>query len=109
MKILVTGATGFLGRAVCERLAAAGHAVRALARSAPTAGFPAVEPVLGDIHERDSVRRALWRLHPGAAMRVTHRVEAGGVHRIELVLTPDEVVDDRPKTNVRPGTMGRTT
>ncbi|MFF8804232.1 SDR family oxidoreductase [Streptomyces omiyaensis] len=34
--ILVTGATGTLGRPLCARLAAAGHEVRELSRSSPT-------------------------------------------------------------------------
>jgi len=38
MNILVTGARGFVGRAVCEHLAGAGHAVRAAARAPLAAG-----------------------------------------------------------------------
>lgn len=62
MKILVTGATGFVGSAVVRRLLARGHAVRALAR--PTsdlrnlAGLE-VELVRGDLHDGASLRRAL--------------------------------------------------
>ena len=45
MKVLVTGATGFLGRAVARHLAAHGHALRVLAR--PTSrleGLPCARP-----------------------------------------------------------------
>ncbi|HAH05311.1 MAG TPA: complex I NDUFA9 subunit family protein, partial [Elusimicrobia bacterium] len=33
MKVVVAGGTGFIGRALCARLAAAGHEARALVRS----------------------------------------------------------------------------
>lgn len=41
MRILITGATGFLGRRLVERLAEQGHAVVAASRSAASASFPA--------------------------------------------------------------------
>lgn len=59
--VLVTGASGFLGAAVVERLAARGHAVRALVRpgrrrehlerlaAAPRSGLGRVEVVQGDL------------------------------------------------------------
>ena len=57
MKLLVTGATGFLGSTLVPLLRAAGHEVRALTRSgAPIAG---VEVVEGDVRDADAVRRAL--------------------------------------------------
>jgi len=59
MKILVTGATGFLGTQLTPRLAAAGNHVRAIARTRPS-GFPtAVEFIQGDLTQPDSVRRAV--------------------------------------------------
>lgn len=60
MKILVTGATGFLGIHLIERLLKAGHSVRAMGRSKPT--HPALfrtEYVQADLKERDAVRKAI--------------------------------------------------
>jgi uncharacterized protein len=45
MRVLVTGATGFIGRRLCERLAQDGHGVRVLSRdpSAAAARLPGIE------------------------------------------------------------------
>ncbi len=60
MKILLTGGTGFLGKNVARRLAAAGHALRVLARgSSNLEGLPAdVEVARGDVTDADSLLRA---------------------------------------------------
>jgi uncharacterized protein YbjT (DUF2867 family) len=50
MRVLVTGATGHVGRIVVEQLVAAGVRVRAMTRSPQQAHFPeAVETVAGDL------------------------------------------------------------
>ncbi|MFF5159281.1 NAD(P)H-binding protein [Streptomyces sp. NPDC000348] len=59
-KILVTGATGTVGRQVVAELLARGHAVRALTRNPSAARFPAgVEVVQGDLTAPDSLIPAL--------------------------------------------------
>ncbi|WP_327287363.1 SDR family oxidoreductase [Streptomyces sp. NBC_01198] len=59
-KILVTGATGTVGRQVVTELLARGHAVRALTRDASAAAFPAgVEVFEGDLTEPDGLLPAL--------------------------------------------------
>lgn len=59
-KILVTGATGTVGRQVVTELLARGHEVRALTRDAARAGLPAgVEVVQGDLTEPDGLVPAL--------------------------------------------------
>ena len=57
--ILVTGATGRVGRHVVDGLRAAGVTVRALVRTPDLAGFPPdVELIKGDLYDPDAVRRA---------------------------------------------------
>jgi uncharacterized protein YbjT (DUF2867 family) len=60
MTILVTGATGTVGRQVVEQLSQRGADVRALVRDPAKARFPAgVHVVQGDLLDVDSVRSAL--------------------------------------------------
>ncbi|WP_327638015.1 NAD(P)H-binding protein [Kribbella sp. NBC_00482] len=57
--ILVTGATGRVGRHVVDGLRAAGVTVRALVRTPDLAGFPPdVELIKGDLYDPTAVRRA---------------------------------------------------
>jgi len=60
MRVLMTGATGFLGRAVARRLVEAGHAVAALVRE-NDAGLTAldIEQPIGDIASLDAVSAAV--------------------------------------------------
>ncbi|KFE67778.1 NAD-dependent epimerase/dehydratase family protein [Hyalangium minutum] len=60
MKLLVTGGTGFLGTHLVPRLLEAGHEVRIIGRTKPSAaGMERVEFVQGDLKDREAVRRAL--------------------------------------------------
>jgi nucleoside-diphosphate-sugar epimerase len=61
MKVLLTGATGYIGSAVAERLLAAGHEVFGLARSEEAARkleAAGVSPVRGDMKSPESISRA---------------------------------------------------
>ena len=59
MTILVTGATGTVGRQVVEQLVKRGADVRAFVRNRAKASFPAgVDVVEGDLLDVDSVRSA---------------------------------------------------
>ncbi|MGH9026485.1 MAG: NAD-dependent epimerase/dehydratase family protein [Acidimicrobiia bacterium] len=62
MKIFVTGATGAIGRAAVPQLVAAGHEVRAVARTegkAATVRAAGAEPVPVDLFDPDAVRDAV--------------------------------------------------
>ncbi len=60
MKILVTGATGTVGRQIVEQLVESGHQVRALTRNPAKANLPAgVEIVAGDLTDPASLAPAL--------------------------------------------------
>lgn len=60
MTILVTGASGTVGRHVVEQLVKRGASVRALTRDPAKAAFPAgVEVAAGDLLDIDAFRRAL--------------------------------------------------
>src|SRR5438552_17922771 len=59
MTILVTGATGNVGRQVVEQLVKRGASVRALVRDPSKANFPAgVDVAQGDMLDVDSLRSA---------------------------------------------------
>jgi farnesol dehydrogenase len=57
MKVLVTGGTGYLGRAVVTALAARGHDIVIYARSASRSGLPGTA-IDGDIRDRAALERA---------------------------------------------------
>ena len=58
VKVLVAGASGFVGRRLCPALAAAGHDVVAMTRD--PAGYTGTgHPVRGDVHDRATLGAAL--------------------------------------------------
>jgi uncharacterized protein YbjT (DUF2867 family) len=58
MRVLVTGASGFIGSRLCPELAKAGHEVLAMTRN-PDRYRGAGQPVEGDVHDPGSVAAAL--------------------------------------------------
>ena len=76
MKVLVTGASGFLGGYLVARLVAEGYSVRALVRRVSNTRhvtIPGVELVRGDVKEPEDCRRAVAGVdavvHAAAAVR----------------------------------------
>lgn len=61
MKLFLTGATGFIGRRLCRRLASTSHTLRCLVRDLEKAQalLPGVELVRGDVTDPASVRQGL--------------------------------------------------
>lgn len=90
MKVLVTGASGGVGRGVTEGLLAAGVQVRALARDPARVGLPVgVEVVAGDLTQPaslDAVLEGVERMYlfpvPATAREVVAAAERAGVRRI---------------------------
>ena len=67
MKVLVTGATGYLGAVAAEALAARGHQVLGLARSERSANAlrkRGIEPVMGDFGDPVSLANAVHEARP---------------------------------------------
>lgn len=76
MRILLTGATGFLGGRLLAALVAAGHTVRAVRRSAPPAETPGVQWVQADFNRDQTVDA--WRPHVAGVDAV---INAAGILR----------------------------
>jgi nucleoside-diphosphate-sugar epimerase len=80
MKVLVTGATGFIGRHLVERLITAGEHVKALVRPAAHAAWLdalGVEVVRGDIGDADAVARAADKC--GVVFHLAATTESSGL------------------------------
>jgi uncharacterized protein YbjT (DUF2867 family) len=79
-RILVTGATGYIGGRLAPRLVEAGHDVRVLARDAgrlrDVPWADAVEVVQGDLTSPDDVRRAVEGVD--VVYHLVHAMAAGG-------------------------------
>ncbi|MFD7229151.1 NAD(P)H-binding protein [Streptomyces sp. NPDC059881] len=109
MTILITGATGSVGRHVVDLLVAAGAPVRALTRTPAAAQLPpAVEVFEGDLLRPDSLVPALAgveRLYlfpePATAREVADRAKRAGVERI-VVLSSDAVTEGSDPGHHRP-------
>ncbi|MET0317323.1 MAG: NAD-dependent epimerase/dehydratase family protein [Rhodococcus fascians] len=92
MKVLVTGATGPFGRAVCRRLAASGHEVTAMARRTPSTPTDGVEFAQGDVRDVTAVRAAMqgcdavvhlaWVVAPLKTEAETAAINLGGTRSV---------------------------
>lgn len=93
MTILVTGATGLVGRHVVDRLLQAGESVRVLTRNPAKAGFPeGVEVVEGDLLEPaslvpalDGVEKLFLFPQPETAAEVVDLAKQAGVRRVVVL------------------------
>ncbi|MDT7538469.1 MAG: hypothetical protein QOI82_2054 [Actinomycetota bacterium] len=99
MTVLVTGATGRIGRPVVGELLAAGVPVRALSRTPAEANLPAaVDAVAGDLTDPESLERALagvrtvfllWTVLLTSAAAVLDRI-AARAERVVLLSSPHQ-------------------
>ncbi|MFB8762356.1 SDR family oxidoreductase [Nocardiopsis alba] len=90
MRILVTGATGNVGRRVTAGLVEAGIPVRALTRNPARADLPGAEIVRGDLTEPetvpfDGVDRMFLFPEPSTAKDLVERAVRAGVRRIVVL------------------------
>ncbi|MEV0088311.1 NAD(P)H-binding protein [Saccharopolyspora sp. NPDC050642] len=93
MTVLVTGATGNVGRRVVDRLLAAGTQVRALTRRPESAGLPSdVEVFQGDLADSDALAKALAGVDsvflfpvPEGIEAFVERAKAAGVRRVVVL------------------------
>lgn len=104
MRVLITGATGYLGRAIVPALVAAGHAPVVFARRASASGLPGT-PIDGDVRDRTALAEAargvdaaihaaalvsIWRarredfdeINVGGLQNMIDACEAAGVGRL---------------------------
>ncbi|WP_326558975.1 NAD(P)H-binding protein [Micromonospora sp. NBC_01796] len=102
MTILLTGATGFMGRRIVDELLLAGEPVRALTRTPATAGLPdGVELFAGDLGQPETIRDALRSVDrmylvpaaPETSEEVVALARAAGVRRM-VVLSGAAADDD---------------
>jgi nucleoside-diphosphate-sugar epimerase len=97
---LVTGASGFLGRATVKRLRADGHRVRVFQRRMPERPEEGVEYAIGNLGDPDAVDRAVKGadivIHCGAAMKGGWPEHKGGT-----VVGTQNVIDACKKHKVK--------
>ncbi len=73
MRVLVTGASGFLGGATCARAIAAGHEVLALVRR-PGSEPPGTTAVHGDLTDSEALGRAVAEAAPDAVVHLAAEI-----------------------------------
>ncbi|HEY1442418.1 MAG TPA: sugar epimerase family protein [Mycobacterium sp.] len=92
MRIVVTGASGVLGRGLAARLLSQGHDVVGIARHRPQSWSSAVDFVATDIRDTPAVKRAIagsdvvahcaWAKSPGPDDRISHQVNIDGTRNV---------------------------
>jgi nucleoside-diphosphate-sugar epimerase len=92
MRVLVTGATGPFGRAVCRLLLVAGHHVTAMARNRPQTRVDGIEFTAGDVRDSRAVANAVsgcdavvhlaWVVAPLKTEAATEEINLGGTRNV---------------------------
>jgi len=73
VRVLVTGASGFLGHAVCAELSARGHDVHALVRRAGSQP-PDTTPVSGELTDAVRLTAAVTEVAPDAVVHLAAEI-----------------------------------
>lgn len=80
MRVVVAGASGFVGRRLCTELADLGHDVRAMTRH-PDTYEGAGDPVYGDVHDPATLEGALHDAE--AAYYLVHSLDSADFERLD--------------------------
>jgi uncharacterized protein YbjT (DUF2867 family) len=80
LRVLVTGASGFIGSRLCQALSERGHDVRAMTRS-PEKYTGAGDPVAADVTDPASLAPALAGVH--AAYYLVHSLHSGDFEQVD--------------------------
>lgn len=102
MKILLTGATGYVGGRLLKNLESRGHRVRCLARHPEhlrSKAAPSTEVVAGDLLSKDSLEQAMAGME--AAYYLVHSMGTHGVFEEEEKLCAENFSSAAKKTGVR--------
>jgi nucleoside-diphosphate-sugar epimerase len=87
MRVLVTGASGFIGRALCAELLGRGHEVLALVRR-PSSEPSGTRPVTGDLGDGPGLTRALAEERPDCVMHLAAEIasqrSAAKIHEVNV-------------------------
>ncbi|HEV7585909.1 MAG TPA: NAD(P)-dependent oxidoreductase [Solirubrobacteraceae bacterium] len=87
MRVLVTGASGFIGEVLCEELRRRGHAVSALVRRAGSEP-PGTRAVAGDLGDGPRLTRALEEERPDCVMHLAAEIasqrSARKIHEVNV-------------------------
>jgi nucleoside-diphosphate-sugar epimerase len=73
VKVLVTGASGFLGRAVCSELRSRDHEVAALVRR-PGSEPPGTTPMAGDLTDAEALAAVVERARPDCVIHLAAEI-----------------------------------
>jgi nucleoside-diphosphate-sugar epimerase len=104
MKVLVTGASGFLGRYVCRELRDRGHEPVGLCRR-PGSAPEGVDETIGELSDGDSLERAVRQTRPDrvihlaaeiASQRSEAKIRAANVDGTRMLLDACKSIDRRP-------------
>lgn len=102
MKVLVTGATGYIGGRLVPELVAAGHEVRVLVRSperlTDVPWRPQVDVAVGDLLDADATRKACRGME--VAYHLVHAMSARGAFEAREVAAAQNLADGAARGGV---------